>query len=106
MFKRIISFLSRAGTCALLFIPQLILVGFIFVPLNYLGFPWWVDALIAIFTAVFDKLGSLVYIIVWVWSFIIFVKSPFNAYSVIYLAFLFLYLFLMALSFKKARQRK
>lgn len=106
MFKRIMSFLSRAGMFVLLSIPQLIFAGFIFVPLNYLGFPWWVDALIAIFAAVFDKLGSLVYIIVWVWSFVIFVQSPFNAYSVIYLVFLFLYFSLMVLSFKKTRQRK
>ncbi len=95
MFKRIMSFLSRAGMFVLLSIPQLILAGFIFVPLNYLGFPWWVDALIFLFTLVFEKIGSLVYIVVWIWSFTIFWRSPLTYFSILYLVFLFLYIFLV-----------
>ena len=95
MFKRIMSFLSRAGMFVLLSIPQLILAGFIFVPLGYIGFPWWVDSLIFLFTLVFEKTGGLVYIVVWIWSFTIFWRSPLTYFSILYLAFLFLYIFLV-----------
>ena len=101
MFSQIKSFLGRAATLLLLFLPQLILFGMIFVPLSYLGFPWWVDALIAIFTVVFEKLGGLVYIVVWIWSFVIFVRTPFNSYSILYIVFLLLYIFLVILRRKK-----
>ena len=76
-------------------IPKLIQMGLIFVPLQYLGFPWWADAIIALSTLLFNLLGGLIYAVVWIWSFIIFVQSPFTAYSVIYLVFLALYLFLV-----------
>lgn len=105
MFSRIKSFLGRASIQLLLFLPQLILLGTIFVPLNYLGFPWWVDALIAIFTVVFEKLGGLVYYIVWIWSFIIFVRTPFNSYSILYIVFLLLYIFLVILRRNKLRRK-
>ena len=71
---------------------ELVLLGIIFVPLQYLNLPWWADALIAAFIYFTQTLGGLVSAVVWVWSFIIFVRSPFDTYSIIYLVFLVVYL--------------
>lgn len=95
-------FTSLFGSLAIYFM-QLLLIGMILIPLNYLSFPWWVDAIICIFIFIFRVLGGFACIIIWIWSFVIFVQSPFNAYSIIYLVFLILYvsLFLVPHLIKK-----
>jgi hypothetical protein len=94
MVARIKERLSSVFSSGLFFLIQLVLLGMIYVPLQYLGFPWWVDVLIALSTFIFQVLGGIVYIVVWIWSFIIMVQSPFAAYSIVYLVFLVLYIFL------------
>ena len=76
MFYKLKAWFGRAAMFALISIPQMILAGTLFVPLAYIGFPWWANALIFLFTLIFDKLGAVVYIVVWVWSFVIFLRSP------------------------------
>ena len=79
-----------------LFVLQLLLVGLIFVPLNYLSLPWWVDTIIVLLIFLFRSLGGFICLVIWAWSFFIFVRSPFNGYSILYLVFLGLYfLFLL-----------
>lgn len=87
---RILSLFASGTGCFL----QLLLLGFLFVPLQYLNFAWWIDALIGLVIILFKVLGGLVYVVVWIWSFIIFVQSPFTTYSIIYLVFLVLWLFI------------
>ena len=96
MFYKLKAWFGRAAMFALISIPQLILAGTLFVPLAYIGFPWWANALIFLFTLIFDKLGAVVYIVVWVWSFVIFLRSPLTYFSIVYLVFLVLY---VAISF-------
>ena len=99
MKERLFSALSEGG-CLIL---QLLIAGMIFVPLQFLGFPWWIDALIAVAIFSFRALGGLLCLVIWIWSFIIFVQQPFTGFSFIYLVFLILYvaLFIAPIFLKK-----
>ena len=97
MVARIKERLSSVFSSGLFFLIQLVLLGMIYVPLQYIGLPWWADVLIALSTFIFQVLGGIVYIVVWIWSFIIMVQSPFTAYSIIYLVFLVLYVLLSSI---------
>lgn len=59
MIERIKNKLLSLFESPLLFVIQLVIMGFILAPLQHLGFPWWVDALIAISTVIFRAFGGL-----------------------------------------------
>ena len=66
-------------------------------PMIALSFPWWALFLTVAFTMVFKKIGGLVYVVLYVWSFVVMVQTPFSAFSVFYFlsfAFWFLCMFL------------
>lgn len=77
---------------AILYIIQLFLLGLILVPLQYLGFPWWADSLIVLATFLLPRIGGLATFAIWIWSFVIFVQSPFDTYSIIYIVALAIYI--------------
>ena len=90
--KRLLYFFAQKLGYAILFIIQLLLLGLIFVPLQYLGFPWWADALIALGVSLLPMIGGLATIAIWIWSFVIFIQSPFDTYGIVYIVALVFYI--------------
>ena len=74
-----------------IFMFYLLSVLLILTPLMPLGFPWWLDTLIAVGICVFPVLGGIASIVFWIWSFIIVVQTPFSAFTVIYFIALIIY---------------
>ena len=62
----------------------LIQVVIIFIPLVFLGLPWWVDALLALFVLFVPFLNTIAALAIWIWSFIIVISSPITWVSIVY----------------------
>jgi len=87
-----------------LFVLQLLLMGFLLVPLNVLPFPWWADALILLATLIFPVLGGFLFCAVWIWSFILIVQMPYTTYTTIYIVTFIVYVFLFCVRQKASKK--
>ena len=56
----------------------LIQVVIIFIPLVFLGLPWWVDAILALIVLFVPFLNTIAALAIWIWSFII---APSDTYT-------------------------
>ena len=69
------------------FILELLAAGMILIPLMLLELPWPINSLILAGVFYYKAVGGFVHVVVWVWSFIILVQRPFDAYTVIWIVF-------------------
>ena len=83
--------LSQLLTFAGFNLFYLFFLFFVFIPILPLGFPWWADGLIILSTIIFPVLGGVITLVLWGWSFIVMIKSPFTWFSVIYFIGLLIY---------------
>ena len=79
---------SEARSSFLFFLYQLLkflmLPFFVFVPLFIIDVPWWIGAIIFLVCWHFDAIGSIIYIVMYIWSFIVALQSPITPFLIFY----------------------
>lgn len=71
----------------------LILLGLSFIPFRYLfpNLPLFVPALFVFVIYEIPLIGGIVQLIIWIWSFVIVVTNPIDAWSIAYFCFFTIY---------------
>lgn len=75
------------------FLFYLITVFLTFAPLTVLGLPWWIDATIILAVLSIPFLGSIVQVVIWVWSFVMAVQGPQDIWTILYYVAAAIYVF-------------
>ena len=95
-----VAFLAFLATTAGGLIVDVLSIAILIVPLSYLPLPVWVDVIICA-SCLFNSLAvisGLACWAVWIWSFIVFIQTPFDTRSILYLCSLGVYLLFFAMN--------